>query len=75
LRAHFAAVKFPMAGDDWYGGVKRNERLQRPLRIARPMLQAAAVEFAHPTAEKTGAFEAPLPSDLRPGLEKLRGER
>lgn len=64
IRAHFAALGFPVAGDERYG-----PRTSSPgARAPRLMLHAAAIEIAG--LELTGssgvvALEAPVPDDFR----------
>jgi 23S rRNA pseudouridine1911/1915/1917 synthase len=65
IRAHFAAIGHPLAGDSTYGGVQR-------YGLERQFLHAHRLAFTHPeTGERLG-FESPLPDDLEQALEKAR---
>jgi 23S rRNA pseudouridine1911/1915/1917 synthase len=84
IRAHLAAVGFPLAVDPTYGrrdalylselkpGYRAKPgRVERPL-IERLTLHAAEIAFASPSApERTIAVEAPLPRDLERTLKQL----
>jgi 23S rRNA pseudouridine1911/1915/1917 synthase len=72
IRAHFAALRHPVAGDALYGAVARWPIGKTKLpRLERQFLHAARLEFAHPRSGKWIAIRAPLPGDLRAFLEKL----
>jgi hypothetical protein len=61
VRVHFAAIHHPVVGDPVYG--------RRSDLVPRQFLHAWRLGFRHP---RTGAwleFEAPLPPDLRAGLQ------
>lgn len=69
IRAHFAAIGHPVAGDEPYGG-----EAGRRLGLERQFLHAARLTFPHP---KTGAeveVESQLPPDLAAALEAARAE-
>lgn len=72
LRAHFAAVGCPIAGDDLYGEADWNEHLSRELGVERQMLHASVLEFTHPTTQEPVRFEALLPADFASVLQQLR---
>jgi RluA family pseudouridine synthase len=72
LRAHFAAVGCPIAGDHLYGEASRNEQLARELGVQRQMLHASLLEFTHPMTDKRVRFEAPLAADFARVLRQLR---
>jgi 23S rRNA pseudouridine1911/1915/1917 synthase len=67
IRVHFAALGYPVAGDETYGG-----RGRRPAGLARQFLHAAHLEFDHPFGGQRLAFDAPLPPDLASFLDSLR---
>jgi 23S rRNA pseudouridine1911/1915/1917 synthase len=64
LRAHFAAIKHPIVGDDLYGDEKLNAKLREELGLNRHLLHAAELAFTHPNGE-TVRFEASLPRDFQ----------
>lgn len=65
IRAHFAHLGHPLAGDAAYG--------KRSRHVARHFLHAARLEIAMPPAEtERRAFHAPLPDDLASALAALR---
>lgn len=66
IRAHFAAIGLPLAGDSRYGGRGLGE-------LRRQFLHSARVGFAHPVAGEELRFESPLPADLLGALELARG--
>jgi 23S rRNA pseudouridine1911/1915/1917 synthase len=77
IRVHLASLRHPVAGDATYGGTRppgsRSAAAREALlRLARPALHAARLEFTHPTTGKRLAFEAPLPEDLAQVLDVLR---
>ena len=79
IRVHLAEAGHPLLGDTLYGGTRREARLpaESPVRraaeaIGRQALHAARLAFDHPRTGKRVVFEAPLPTDLRRGLEILR---
>ena len=72
LRAHFAAVGYPILGDDLYGRADLNRQFHKELGVQRQMLHAVALKLSHPTTGKPLRFEAPLPDDFSDLLERLR---
>lgn len=73
IRVHLASIGHAVVGDTLYGApakihVASGERKTLP----RTFLHASAIEFQHPSAGKTMAFNAPLPADLAEFLEKLK---
>jgi 23S rRNA pseudouridine1911/1915/1917 synthase len=81
IRVHLSEAGHPLLADAVYGGVRREGRLPEasPVRraaeaIGRQALHAARLAFDHPRTGKRMRFEAPLPADLRRGLEVLRAE-
>jgi 23S rRNA pseudouridine1911/1915/1917 synthase len=79
IRVHLAEAGHPLLGDALYGGTRREARLppESPVRraaeaIGRQALHAARLAFDHPRTGKRVVFEAPLPADLRTGLQVLR---
>ncbi|MCS6903723.1 MAG: RluA family pseudouridine synthase [Candidatus Bipolaricaulota bacterium] len=71
LRAHFAAIGSPIVGDDLYGISEINERFRKELGVTRMLLHASAIEFAHPTTQRTVRVAAPLPEDFESVLRRL----
>lgn len=83
IRAHLAAIEFPLAVDPLYGGgaaiylshfkpryrpSRKHE--ERPL-IDRLTLHAARIQFVHPATGETVTFESPLPKDFRAAINQL----
>lgn len=56
LRVHFAALGYPIAGDDLYGIPNG--------RIARQALHARSLTFPHPSTRETISLTAPVPEDM-----------
>ncbi|WP_049768711.1 RluA family pseudouridine synthase [Anaeromyxobacter sp. Fw109-5] len=80
IRVHLAEAGHPLLADAVYGGTRREARLppEHPVRLAagaigRQALHAARLAFDHPRTGRRLALEAPLPDDLRRGLQVLRG--
>jgi 23S rRNA pseudouridine1911/1915/1917 synthase len=65
IRAHFAAIGHPVAGDPRYGHAGRHG-------LARQFLHSARLGFEHPLTHEELAFESELPSDLRAALERAK---
>jgi 23S rRNA pseudouridine1911/1915/1917 synthase len=66
IRAHFAAIGHPVAGDARYGGGALHG-------LQRQFLHSARLRFDHPFTEMTQEFTSPLPGDLEAALERARG--
>ena len=65
IRAHFAAIGHPVAGDPRYGHAGR-------YRLERQFLHSARLGFRHPMTGEEMEFESPLPPDLAAVLERAR---
>lgn len=65
IRAHFAAIGHPLAGDPTYGEAGRHG-------LGRQFLHAHRLSFAHPLSGERMRFDAELPEDLREALERAR---
>ena len=63
IRAHLAALKLPIVGDDKYGHFETN-RLWAKLGAKRMFLHASVLTFLHPVANEKCCLEAPLPKEL-----------
>jgi 23S rRNA pseudouridine1911/1915/1917 synthase len=66
IRAHFAAIGHPLAGDETYGGADR-------YGLGRQFLHAHRLAFEHPRSGERLSFESPLPDDLAAALAAARG--
>ncbi len=65
IRAHLAAIGFPIAGDVLYGG--------SPLpRIERVALHALTLRLTHPFSDAPQDFSAPYPLDFLESIKKLQ---
>jgi len=65
IRAHFAHVGCPVAGDPVYGHDAVNRRLKGRHGLWRQWLHAFSVRLNHPVTGATVFVTAPLPEDLR----------
>jgi 23S rRNA pseudouridine1911/1915/1917 synthase len=68
IRAHFAAIGHPVAGDPRYGHVRRHG-------LERQFLHSARIELEHPFGGKALRFESELPDDLVAALGRARAGR
>ena len=66
IRAHFAAIGHPVAGDPRYGHAGRHG-------LRRQFLHSARLGFTHPFSGEQLSFESELPGDLAEALERARG--
>jgi 23S rRNA pseudouridine1911/1915/1917 synthase len=65
IRAHFAAIGHPVAGDPRYGHAGRHA-------LDRQFLHSTRLGFRHPMTDEELEFESPLPGDLARALERAR---
>jgi 23S rRNA pseudouridine1911/1915/1917 synthase len=65
IRAHFAAIGHPLAGDVTYGGEEK-------YGLTRQFLHAHRLVFAHPIGGEMMSFRSELPADLATALELAR---
>jgi 23S rRNA pseudouridine1911/1915/1917 synthase len=65
LRAHFAAIGHPVAGDPRYGRSARHG-------LTRQFLHSAVLSFRHPFTGEELEFRSELPDDLAAALELAR---
>lgn len=65
IRAHFAAIGHPVAGDGRYGNAGRHG-------LERQFLHSFQLGFTHPFSGEELRFEEPLPADLLRALERAR---
>lgn len=65
IRAHFAAIGHPLAGDATYGGADR-------YGLGRQFLHAHRLSFDHPESGERLRFSSPLPGDLARALDAAR---
>ena len=65
IRAHFAAIGHPVAGDPRYGHPGRHG-------LERQFLHSARLGFTHPFDHERMIFESELPPDLRDALRRAR---
>jgi 23S rRNA pseudouridine1911/1915/1917 synthase len=66
VRAHFAAIGHPVAGDPRYGQAGRHG-------LARQFLHSAELGFRHPFTGEELEFTSGLPDDLKAALARARG--
>jgi 23S rRNA pseudouridine1911/1915/1917 synthase len=65
IRAHFAAIGHPLAGDLTYGGEER-------YGLTRQFLHAHRLAFVHPVGGEAMSFTSELPAELAAALESAR---
>jgi 23S rRNA pseudouridine1911/1915/1917 synthase len=65
IRAHFAAIGHPVAGDPRYGHAGRHG-------LERQFLHSARLAFEHPFTGEALQFESKLPTDLVGAMERAR---
>jgi 23S rRNA pseudouridine1911/1915/1917 synthase len=66
IRAHFAAIGHPLAGDETYGGASK-------YGLKRQFLHAHRLAFDHPESGERLSFSSELPADLAAALSAARG--
>jgi 23S rRNA pseudouridine1911/1915/1917 synthase len=65
IRAHFAAIGHPLAGDRTYGG-------KLEYGLDRQFLHAHRLAFTHPASGESLSFGSTLPGDLAAALKRAR---
>jgi 23S rRNA pseudouridine1911/1915/1917 synthase len=70
IRAHLAAIGYPVCGDPVYGGVTSGKRLG----LTRQFLHAANLLFRHPRSGELVECESKLPADLLRTVEVAQRE-
>ena len=65
IRAHFAAIGHPVAGDPRYGEAGRHG-------LTRQFLHSTELAFVHPRTGRQMRFHSELPEDLRAALKRAR---
>jgi 23S rRNA pseudouridine1911/1915/1917 synthase len=65
IRAHFAAIGHPLAGDPTYGGAEK-------YGLSRQFLHAHRLSFFHPVSGEVMSFRSELPADLAAALAAAR---
>jgi 23S rRNA pseudouridine1911/1915/1917 synthase len=65
VRAHFAAIGHPVAGDPRYGHAGRHG-------LGRQFLHSSKLGFRHPFTDQELEFDSPLPEDLVAALARAR---
>ena len=66
IRAHFAAIGHPVAGDERYGGRSRHG-------LERQFLHSVRLGLTHPFTDEALEYESELPEDLAGALALARG--
>ncbi len=78
IRVHMAHLRFPLVGDQLYGGRPRLPKAAGPKMVEvlrnfnRQALHAAQLELVHPITAEWMSWQAPLPEDILDLLETLR---
>jgi 23S rRNA pseudouridine1911/1915/1917 synthase len=65
IRAHFAAIGHPVAGDPQYGEAGRHG-------LTRQFLHSTELAFVHPATGEQMRFHSELPEDLQAALKRAR---
>jgi 23S rRNA pseudouridine1911/1915/1917 synthase len=65
VRAHFAAIGHPVAGDPRYGHARRHG-------LRRQFLHSAGLGLRHPFTGESVKFQSQLPEDLAEALSRAR---
>jgi 23S rRNA pseudouridine1911/1915/1917 synthase len=65
IRAHFAAIGHPVAGDPRYGEAGRHG-------LTRQFLHSTDLAFVHPASGEQMEFHSELPEDLQAALKRAR---
>ncbi|MDX6617435.1 MAG: rRNA synthase, partial [Solirubrobacterales bacterium] len=65
IRAHFAAIGHPVAGDPRYGEAGRHG-------LTRQFLHSTELAFVHPASGEQMTFHSELPEDLQAALKRAR---
>lgn len=60
IRVHMAHIGHPIVGDATYGRARAKE-----ISVARPLLHAYKLSFAHPRTGEPLEFTAPIPDDMK----------
>ncbi|MEM7230545.1 MAG: RluA family pseudouridine synthase [Planctomycetota bacterium] len=71
IRAHFAGVGHPLAGDGDYGRKSVNRNFREDFGLTRVFLHAAGLTFRHPCRDDEVSVRARLPRDLERVLQGL----
>ncbi len=77
IRVHLAHIRFPLVGDQVYGGRFQmppdcSERLEKALRgFKRQALHAAKLGLQHPVTDEYMEWVQPMPADMQELLEAL----
>lgn len=74
IRVQMAHIGCPVAGDAVYGG-SRKRQWQAVGGCERQMLHAETLSFVHPSSGERVEYTAPLPSDMRAFIARLRESR
>ncbi|WJG08404.1 23S rRNA pseudouridine(1911/1915/1917) synthase RluD [Aliiglaciecola sp. LCG003] len=80
IRVHMAHLRYPLVGDNLYGGRPRLPKASGPEMIAmlrgfkRQALHAIQLELAHPITGEWMSWKAPLPEDMCELLEVLKAD-
>jgi 23S rRNA pseudouridine1911/1915/1917 synthase len=76
IRVHLAWLKYPVVGDETYGG-GRDKTIVDPVirsriaKLGRQFLHAEKLGFRHPRTQDFKKFSAPLPPELGEFLDEL----
>ena len=73
IRVHLSEMGHPLLGDALYGGTRKVDARVKAVQaqLGRQALHAWKLAFPHPRTGKVVRCEAPIPTDLRAGIESL----
>ncbi len=71
IRVHFAAIGFPVVGDDVYGNRHVNAFFEKEFGLKRQFLHAQLLEFPLMNSKKKETVESKIPSELQKVLDDL----
>lgn len=73
IRVHAKAMQAPLIGDPLYGYSKRDQLLEKELKVhfSRPLLHASLLQLPHPVSGSILEWTANLPGDMLQVIELL----
>jgi len=69
IRKHFSHLRHPIIGDKPHGDVKQNKFFQSHFEVARMLLHASHLSFAHPVTHQKMEISAPLDEAFHRALQ------
>lgn len=81
IRVHMAHIRYPLIGDDVYGGRRQipsglgDAAKQAVMKFPRQALHAAELGIVHPVSGKYMQWETPVPADMQTLLDTLSSDQ